>query len=295
MDRIHTSKKRAYRPRGHTFPIGEKTYVMGILNVTPDSFSDGGRYCDPGEAVERAMDMVKEGADILDIGGESTRPGHRDISAEEEARRVLPVIRRLKERTDAVLSIDTSKASVARAAIEAGAAMINDVRSLKADPDMVKVAAETGAGLVLMYNATPLPGGMADPDPSWSGESGLFAKIIRQLTYSLDLAARHGIGTDRILVDPGIGFGVTAEESCEILQKLPTLAGLGMPILIGPSRKSFIGAVLDVPVGERLIGTAAAVALGIAGGADFIRVHDVPEMTQVARMSDAILRRQYDG
>ena len=284
-----------FRACGRSFPIGGRTLVMGILNVTPDSFSDGGSFHSPDAAVARALAMVGEGADILDVGGESTRPGHRHIPAEEEAERVIPVIRRLREVTDTAISIDTSKAMVAREAIRAGACIINDVRALRADPDMVQAAADTGAGLVLMYNATAMPTGVEDQDSGWSLERDLMAKIARYLTYSLELAAGHGIGLDRIAIDPGIGFGVTAEESCEILRRLSELQALGAPLLIGPSRKSFIGKMLDLPVEERLMGTAASVAVGIANGADFIRVHDVKDMVRVARMTDAIMRGSRHG
>ncbi len=289
------SGKKVFTACGKTFELGARTYVMGILNVTPDSFSDGGSYSDPDAAVARALAMVAEGADILDVGGESTRPGHRPIPAEEEAERVVPVIRRLREAMDTAISVDTSKALVAREAIRAGACIINDVRALRNDPDMVRAAADTGAGLVLMYNATPMPPGTEDPDPSWSRENGLIAKITHFLSWSMRLAAGYGIGPERILVDPGIGFGVTAEESCEILRRLSGLASLGAPILIGPSRKSFIGKILDLPVEERLMGTAAAVTAGILNGADFIRVHDVRDMVRVAHMTDAIIRGGTNG
>ena len=284
-----------FRACGRSFPIGERTLVMGILNVTPDSFSDGGSFHVPDAAVARALAMVSEGADILDVGGESTRPGHRNIPAEEEAERVIPVIRRIREVTDAAISIDTSKALVAREAVRAGACIINDVRALRADPDMVQAAADSGAGLILMYNATAMPPGTDDPDSGWSQEKDLMAKIVRYLAYSVKLAAEHGIGIEQLAVDPGIGFGVTAEESCEILRRLSELKILGAPLLIGPSRKSFIGKTLDLPVEQRLMGTAATVAVGIANGADFVRVHDVRDMVRVARMTDAIVRgSRYD-
>ena len=288
-------RQRVFQACSQSFAIGARTYIMGILNITPDSFSDGGNFIDPDIAVARALAMIEEGADILDIGGESTRPGHRPLSADEEAARILPVIRRLHGETGTAISVDTSKASVARAAVDAGACIINDVRALRADPDMVRTAAETGAGLVLMYNASPMLSGVSDPDPSWSQAEDLFSRIIRYLSFSIRMASDHGIGANRLMIDPGIGFGVTAEESCTILRRLSELAVLEAPVLIGPSRKSFIGKTLNLPVEDRLMGTAAAVALGIANGADFIRVHDVLDMTRVARMADAIMRRGCDG
>jgi dihydropteroate synthase len=282
--------KRLFKARGHAFALGVRTWVMGILNVTPDSFSDGGAFDDPDAALARALAMAAQGADILDIGGESTRPGHRPISAEEEAERVIPILRKVCAETGLPVSIDTSKASVAREAVLAGACIINDVRATRADPDMARVAAETGAGLILMYNATPLPEGSADPDPSWAEEPLLMDRIVRYLSDSMRRAILDGVGADRIAVDPGIGFGVDAAQSCEILRRLSALSSTGAPILIGPSRKSFIGTTLGLPVEERLMGTAAAVAIGIANGADFVRVHDVREMVRVARMTDAIVR-----
>ncbi len=284
------SEKRLFKARGHAFVLGARTWVMGILNVTPDSFSDGGIYTDPDAALTRALSMAAQGADILDIGGESTRPGHRLISADEEAERVIPILRRICGETGLPVSIDTSKASVAREAILAGACIINDVRAARADPAMARVAAETGAGLILMYNATPLPEGIVDPDPSWADEPRLMERIVRYLTDSMRRAVCDGVGADHIAVDPGIGFGVSPAESCEILRRLSALHSTGAPILIGPSRKSFIGATLGLPVEERLMGTAAAVAAGIVNGADFVRVHDVRDMVRVARMTDAIVR-----
>ncbi len=289
------TERRVFQAGDRSFELGSRTWIMGILNVTPDSFSDGGSFIDPDAAVARALAMAAEGADILDVGGESTRPGHRPVPADEEAERVVPVIRRLREATDIPISVDTSKALVARAAMEAGACIINDVRALRADPDMARAAADTGAGLVLMYNATPLPAGSEDPDPSWASEPGLIDRILAYLRRSMRIAAAHGIAPERIAIDPGIGFGVTAEESCEILRRLPELTVLDAPLLIGPSRKSFIGKTLDLPVEERLMGTAAAVAVGIANGADFVRVHDIRDMTRVARMTDAIVRRGNRG
>ncbi len=291
------SDTRLFTARDRSFALGARTWVMGILNVTPDSFSDGGSFADPDAALARALALAAAGADVLDVGGESTRPGHQPVTAAEEIARVVPVIRRLCAKTSVPVSIDTSKAAVARAAIRAGACIINDVRALRADSDMAQVAAETGAGLILMYNATPLPDGCVDPAPAWAQEPHLLRRIMRYWSDSIDLARAAGVKTRQIVVDPGIGFGVNADESRLILRELQSLRRLDAPILIGPSRKSFIGATLALPVSERLLGTAAAVAVGIAHGADFVRVHDVQEMVQVTRMTDAIVRggKRHDG
>ncbi|HOV80308.1 MAG TPA: dihydropteroate synthase [Bacillota bacterium] len=265
--------------RGKTLRLGERTLIMGILNVTPDSFSDGGRFEDPGRAVERAWQMVDEGADIIDLGGESTRPGYAPVEEEMELARVGPVLKRLVEELPAPVSIDTTKAGVARFALEAGAHIINDQWALRLDPAMAGLAAEYGAPIVLMHNKR---------DISYRDLTG---DIVEYLQESVDLAVTAGIGREKIIVDPGLGFGKTAGQNLEVLRRLKELRCLGLPILIGPSRKSTIGKVLNLPVKERLEGTAAAVAVGIANGADIVRVHDVKEMVRVARMTDAILGR----
>ncbi len=265
--------------RGKTIRLGQRTLLMGILNVTPDSFSDGGKHNDPGAALERAREMVAEGAAIIDLGGESTKPGYAPVSPEEELARVLPALRRLAKEITVPISIDTTKAVVAGQALEEGAGMINDQWGLRGDPAMAGTAAKYGAPLVLMHNQR----GTAYRD--------LIGDIAESLRESMALAREAGIPPEKIIIDPGLGFGKNASQNLETLRRLKELRCLGRPILIGPSHKSTIGKVLDLPVDQRLEGTAACVAAGIIGGADIIRVHDVKEMSRVARMTDAILGR----
>jgi len=266
--------------RGKTIRLGERTLVMGILNITPDSFSDGGRYCDLDSAVSRAKQMVAEGADIIDLGGESTRPGYTPVSEEEEMARVIPVLERLVEEIPVPVSIDTTKAAVARRALEAGAHMINDQWALRADPAMPGVVAEYGVPLVLMHN---------QKNTEYRDLTGDLTTYFRE---SVGIALAAGVKREKIIIDPGIGFGKTAEQNLEVLRRLGELRCLGFPILIGTSRKSTIGKVLGLPVDQRVEGTAATVAVGIANGADIVRVHDVKEMVRVARMADAIVRER---
>ncbi|MDH7573348.1 MAG: dihydropteroate synthase [Clostridia bacterium] len=265
--------------RGRRLVVGERTLVMGILNVTPDSFSDGGRYLDPGKALARAQEMVAEGADLIDVGGVSTRPGHTPVPAEEEWRRLAPVLGRLAETVEAPISVDTWRAEVARRALETGAHLINDQWGLQADPDLARVAARYGAPVILMHNQ------------EHREYRDLMGDILRFLRRGIEIAERSGLTRDRLIADPGIGFGKDTEQNLEVLHRLPELRSLGLPILIGTSRKSVIGNTLGLPVEERLEGTAATVALGIAFGADIIRVHDVKAMVRVARMTDAVVRR----
>ena len=274
------------RVAGRTLDLGERTYVMGVLNVTPDSFSDGGRWADPERAAARGREMRDRGADIIDVGGESTRPGAEPVPADEEARRVVPVVERLAGDPDAIISVDTSKAEVARRALDAGAHMINDVTGLTGDPEMARLAAERGVPVVVMH-MRGTPRDMQD-DPYYEDVVG---EVIASLERSLELARAAGVDEEQVLVDPGIGFGKRLQDNLDLLRHLEELKVLGRPILVGTSRKSFIGAILDLPVEERLEGTAATVALGIAAGARVVRVHDVPEMVRVARMTDAIVRR----
>ncbi len=259
--------------------LGEKTLVMGILNVTPDSFSDGGRFCDPGLAVERATQMVEQGAGIIDLGGESTRPGHVPVPADEELARVLPVLQRLVCEITVPVSIDTTKAAVARAALEAGAHLLNDQWALQSDPALAALAAEYQVPVVLMHNRK---------EP---GDGDLIGELVAYFRTVLDDAEKLGISRDKMIIDPGFGFGKTPRQNLELLRRLKELRCLGHPILLGTSRKSTIGKVLDLPVDQRVEGTAATVAVGIANGADIVRVHDVREMVRVARMTDAIMER----
>jgi dihydropteroate synthase len=262
----------------HEFHWGSRTYVMGIVNVTPDSFSGDG-VTDLETAVAQARQMAQDGADLIDIGGESTRPetwAGPGLSVQDELARVIPVVARVAAAVGVPVSIDTYKAAVAERAIAAGAKLVNDVWGLRRDPKIAATVAAAGVPVVLMHNK---PGG---------GYRDLIGEISESLRESVELARAAGVADDRIIVDPGIGFGKTREENLEIIRRLPELRQLGFPLLIGPSRKSFIGKTLDLPAGERLEGTAAAVALSIAGGADIIRVHDVKAMVRVARMADAI-------
>ena len=273
---------------GKTFAWGERTYIMGILNVTPDSFSNDGVGGDVDAAVRQAVQFQHDGADIIDIGGESTRPpsiyGKSDpVSADEEIRRVLPVIQTLAKETDLPLSIDTYKAPVAKAALEAGASMINDIWAFQRDVDMSTVASEAGATVVLMHNQNGTEYHNVVPD------------VISTLRRRVDAAMEAGVDGNRIVIDPGMGFGKTAKHNLEILRRLDEIAAIGLPLLVGMSRKSTIGYVLDLPVDQRMEGTAAAVALSIAGGADIVRVHDVKEMARVARMTDAVTRGWKDA
>jgi len=260
------------------FVWGSRTYIMGILNATPDSFSGDGLAGDVQGAVERAKRMEAEGADIIDIGGESTRPGHALVEIQEELRRVIPVVEAVAATVTVPISIDTMKSDVAAAALRAGATMVNDVWGLTRDSRMAHVAAHAGAAVVVMHNQ------------EGTRYQDLLGEIAAGLRKSIQIAVLAGIAEERIILDPGIGFGKTAEQNLEVLRQLEALQSLECPLLVGTSRKSTIGLVLGLPVEERLEGTAATVALAIAKGADIVRVHDVKEMTRVARMSDAIVR-----
>ena len=280
--------RRKFRLRlpSRTLVMGERTLVMGVLNVTPDSFSDGGRYLDPDLAAERAIAMEREGADLIDIGGESTRPGSEGISVEEEIRRVLPVLERLRGRLKIPISIDTQKAAVAEAAVRAGAELINDVSALRSDPSIADVARRRRLPLVLMHMR-----GRPRTMQKTSFARNVIADVLKGLREAATRARKAGVSKTQLVLDPGIGFGKSYEQNCELLARLPELARLGCPLLVGASRKSFIGKLLgDVPEDRRIWGTAAAVTASILGGAHIVRVHDVAEMLQVARIADAILR-----
>ena len=271
---------------GRTLELGPRTLVMGIVNVTPDSFSDGGQFLAATAAIDQGRRLADEGADLIDVGGESTRPGAQSVDADEECRRVLPVVEALAAETDALISIDTSKAGVARRALAAGASILNDVTALRGDPAMAALAAESGAPLVLMHmQGTPRTMQQA---PHYGDLMGELVGFLRQ---RMAVAVAAGVREEQIIADPGIGFGKTLAHNLEVLRRLPELRSLGRPILLGTSRKSLIGAVLRVPVAERVLGTAATVAYGIARGAHVVRVHDVAAMRQVARMTDAMTGR----
>lgn len=257
--------------------IIERTAIMGILNVTPDSFSDGGSYDEVHAAVSHAKEMVEQGAHIIDIGGESTRPGGQKVTLEEELQRVIPMIQAVSREVPIPLSIDTYKAEVAKQAIEAGVHIINDVWGAKADPKMAEVAAYYDVPIILMHNRDNL------------NYRNLIADMIADLYESVKIVKAAGVRDENIILDPGIGFAKTAEQNLEVMKNLDQLTVLGYPLLLGTSRKSFIGHVLDLPVEERVEGTGATVCLGIQKGCDIVRVHDVLEMTRMAKMMDAML------
>ena len=267
--------------KNYSFDFSQKTYVMGILNVTPDSFSDGGKFFDEHSAVKQALRMVKEGADIIDIGGESTRPGSKPVSVKEEITRVVPVISALAEKVRVPISIDTCKAKVADEAVSAGASMINDISGLRFDKGMAGIAAKHKVPVVIMHiQGTP---GNMQKNPVYKA---LIPEIMDYLREGIDIALRAGVHEDMIILDPGIGFGKTVEHNLEIINRLDEFKGFEKPILLGPSRKSFIGTLLgDLPVNERLEGTASAIAIGISNGANIIRVHDIREMVKVSKIA----------
>jgi dihydropteroate synthase len=279
--------------------FGSKTFIMGILNVTPDSFSGDGLLTQKDvvkAAIEQALHFIECGADILDIGGESTRPGAQPVSAQEEMDRILPVVEALAGlNLDTLLSLDTSKAAVAIAGLNAGAQWINDVWALKADPEMAKVAAESGAPLILMHNRSKP--NRIELQERLGGQylgaeyTDLIADIKHELQDSIDLALASGVRREQIILDPGLGFGKKVEHNLDLVARLDEIKAMGYPVLLGPSRKSFIGYTLDLPPEQRLEGTEAVCAVAITRGADILRVHDVPEIARLARMCDAILRR----
>ncbi len=265
--------------------FAERTHIMGILNITPDSFSDGGEFIDHKRALTHAHQMVEEGVDIIDVGGESTRPGAKPVSLEEELKRVIPLIERLALQIEAPISIDTTKAGVAKEAIKAGAVMINDISALRFDPEMAPLAAEYETPVVLMH-MKGFPHTMQQHVTYHSLMSEIFSFLKERIAY----AESTGIDSAKIIVDPGIGFGKSVPDgNLKIIQYLSLLKNLGKPILVGPSRKAFIGSVLELGVEEREEGTAAAVALAVSNGAHMVRVHDIKKMKRVVKMVDAII------
>jgi dihydropteroate synthase len=279
--KLHASCHDELRLGNTVLPLGKRTIIMGILNVTPDSFSDGGRFNRVEEALAQAYRMAEQGADIIDIGGESTRPGHQEVSVEEELKRVMPVIQILKKEHSFKLpiSIDSYKAAVAEAALDAGVEMLNDVWGLKKDNAIGAVAAQYKVPICLMHNRNN------------TDYVDLLPDIIADLEESLALAHQAGIEDSAIIIDPGIGFGKNLAQNLEVMRRLSELCCLGYPLLLGTSRKSMIGKTLDLPADQRLEGTAATVACGIASGVAIVRVHDVLEMKRVAIMTDAMTRR----
>ncbi len=263
---------------GERLEWGRRTYVMGVINVTPDSFSGDGLAGDIPGIVDLALRYQDEGADILDVGAESTRPGHKSVPEEEELSRLLPALEAIASRVTLPISVDTYKSRVAEQALLTGAAIVNDIWGLKPGPEMAQVVAGAGAGLVLMHNQRG------------SEYGDLMDDIVGSLERSVAVAAQAGVSREAIVIDPGIGFGKTPDQNIELLQNLGRLKALGLPLLIGVSRKSTLGLLLGLPPDQRVEGTAAAVALAIAGGADMVRVHDVRQMARVCRVSDALVR-----
>ncbi len=271
------------------FIWGKRTYVMGIVNMSPESFSGDG-IADVSAALEQARRFASEGADILDVGGESTRPGLASISADEEIKRVIPVIERLSREVTVPISIDTTKLEVAERALDAGASMLNDQWGLKKEPRLAKLAAERGVPIVLMSNQRDRGGYDAGAGRDVAYYDDVMSVVLASLRQSIKAALEAGVPAENIIIDPGIGFGKTWQQELTIIRRLRELTELGRPILIGPSRKSLIKMVLDLPAKERVEGTAATVAIGIANGVDIVRVHDVKQMVRVCRMADAIVR-----
>ncbi|SDI12807.1 Dihydropteroate synthase [Alteribacillus persepolensis] len=260
-----------------TMDFSEKTYLMGILNVTPDSFSDGGRFNELSKAVERAQEMVEQGADIIDIGGESTRPGYTKVEIEQECSRVVPVIEAVASQVDVPISIDTYKAETARQALKAGASIINDIWGAKGDPEMAEVAAQYDVPIIVMHNRDN------------TDYQDLIADIIADVRESIDICKQAGVKDNRIILDPGVGFAKTYHQNLEVMRRLEEFTELGYPVLLGTSRKSIIAQTLNLPANERVEGTGATVSLGIEKGSDIVRVHDVLEMSRTVKMMDAML------
>ena len=259
------------------FEPSEKTFVMGILNVTPDSFSDGGSYTSIDKAMEQTEKMIQQGADIIDVGGESTRPGHVQIGDEEEIRRVVPIIREIKKKFDIPVSIDTYKSAVAKAALEAGADLLNDIWGFRYDEKMAELAAEYDVPVCLMHNRDNL-----DYDD-------FMEDVKKDLQISLDIAEKYGVKKENIMLDPGVGFGKTYEQNLIVMNYLEEIVDMGYPVLLGTSRKSVLGLTLDLPVDEREEGTLATSVLGAIKGCQFVRVHDVEKNVRALKMTDAIL------
>lgn len=260
------------------YKLGERTYIMGILNVTPDSFSDGGKFNEMEAAVSQAKKLVEAGADIIDVGGESTRPGAEYVTEEEEIKRVVPIIKAIKKELDVTISIDTYKSKTAEEAIKAGADIINDIWGAKYDKNIAKVAAKYNVPIILMHNREDKP------------YANLMEDIIKDLQESIDIALEAGVKKENIILDPGIGFAKTYEENLMVMNKCEVIRDMGYPVLLGTSRKSMIGLTLNVPVNERVEGTIATTVMGIMKGMEFIRVHDVLENKRAAIMTDIILK-----
>jgi dihydropteroate synthase len=278
--------QRQWKLARHSLEYGDRTLVMGVLNVTPDSFSDGGQFFDLDQAMGHAERMLEEGADILDIGGESTRPGAAVVPEDEELRRIVPIVRELAKRTDAVISVDTTKAAVAQAAIDEGAEIINDMSGLRYEPRIAEIVAAAGAGLVLMHSRGTMET-MHRLDPV----TDIFTEVTEALSEAVSVAERHGVSKEAIAIDPGIGFSKSHEQNLQLLAGLSRISDAfpGLPVLVGTSRKRFIGRILgDAGVEERLHGTMATVTAAVLNGANIVRVHDVRAAIQTVQVADAI-------
>ncbi|WP_100332754.1 dihydropteroate synthase [Bacillus xiapuensis] len=261
----------------HLLDFDKKTHIMGILNATPDSFSDGGLFYDEKKAVDHAKEMAETGADIIDIGGESTRPGHTPLSLNDELKRVLPIIKEVASQVNKPISVDTYKAETARQSLEAGAHIINDIWGAKKDPEIAAVAAEYNAPIILMHNREDM------------NYQAFVRDVLMDLYDSINLAVKAGVQEDQIILDPGIGFAKTMEQNLDMIRQLDKIAALGFPVLLGPSRKRVIGHVLNLPVEERMEGTGAACCYGIEKGCAILRVHDVKPISRMARMTDVLM------
>lgn len=281
---LFSSNEKVMRFSGHELLFGEKTLIMGILNLTPDSFSDGGDYLEADKAVEHAKKMISQGADIIDIGGESSRPGHTRIGAEEELRRVIPIIKKLKAETNAIISLDTIRAEVAEEGIKNGVHIINDIWGFREDTKLAEIAAKYETPVVLMHNQT-----------STDYHGDMIDEIKRSLQESVGIARNAGVRADKIILDPGIGFGKNAQQNIIVMQRLQEIKSLGYPLLLGTSRKSMLGHILDLPPKDRVEGTVATTVLGIVQGVDIVRVHDVLENARAAKVTDAIVRSVKHG
>ncbi len=277
-------EKTIFKCRDKELEIGTKTYIMGVLNLTPDSFYDGGKYSSLDKALKHVEQMIDEGADIIDIGGESTRPGSLSINLDEECERVIPVVKEISRSFDTIISIDTTKSGVAYEALKEGASIVNDISGLKFDEKIADVAKEFDAAVVLSHTSSR-PQDMQDH----TDYSSLLDEILDALRKSIRLAVEKGVNKQSILIDPGFGFGKTDEQNLILLKKLSRFCELGKPVLIGTSNKSFIGKTLDAEINERIEGTAATVAIGILNGASIVRVHDISYMKKVSKMVDAVL------
>ncbi|MDA2934937.1 dihydropteroate synthase [Acidobacteria bacterium AH-259-D05] len=278
--------RRAYilRARDKKLELGRRTRVMGVVNITPDSFFDGGRFLERSQAIERCLELAEKGADILDLGGESSRPGAQPVSSEEELNRILPVLQEVRKKVSILISVDTYKAAVAQEAFKEGADLVNDISAFRFDSQLPQVIRKWDAAVVLMHMR-----GTPESMQEIPASEDILGEIQMDLQAAVSKAAEIGISKERIVIDPGIGFGKTVEDNCRILNQLSFLKAFDLPLLVGTSRKKFLGKILNLPPQERIWGSAASIAISIMQGAHIVRLHDVKEMNQVAQITDAIL------